>query len=243
VNGQPPPLPTPPPPAPVPPPPVQLPPQGMGCFAKGCLTVLIVGFIFIAGVIGSAWYLYVKMVDNLTSPATDDVHLEPPSASQFQTAENSMERLRKATANNKETTVEFTAADLNALVARDPDFEDWRDRIRIEIADSTMTVVLSAPLNSIPLLRLKRRWFNGTARFSFTYESETFSFDIKSAEAGGHHFPDVFLSSFNSFFDEGVNRNFRDTLGSNDRSSEFWNHVRKMSLEGDKLVVTTQAEL
>ena len=215
----------------------------MGCFAKGCLTVLIVGFILIAGVIGGTWYLYVKTVDNLTSPAPADVQVEPPSESQFQTAENSMERLRKAIANNKETTVEFTAADLNALFARDPDFQDWRGRIRIEIADSTMTIALSAPLNSIPLPRMKNRWFNGTARFSFTYEAGTFSFDIKSAEAGGHHVPDIFLSSSAiSSFNESMNRSFRDELRNNDRGSEFWNHVKTMSLEGDKLVVTTQAE-
>jgi hypothetical protein len=215
----------------------------MGCFAKGCLTVLIVGFIMIAGIIAGTWYLYVKTVDNLTSPAPADVHIEPPSESQFQTAENSMARLRKAIANNEETTVEFTAADLNALFARDPDFREWRGRIRIEISDSTMTITLSAPLNSIPLPRIKNRWFNGTARFSFTYQSGTFSFDIESAEAGGHHVPGVFLStSATSSFNESMNRSFRDELRNNDRGSEFWNHVKTMSLEGDKLVVTTQVE-
>jgi hypothetical protein len=202
-----------------------------------------VGFILIAGIIGGTWYVYVKTVDNLTSPAPADVHIEPPSATQFQAAENSMERLRAAIDRNKETSVEFTAADLNALFARDSDFSDWRGRVRIEIADATMTIVLSAPLNSIPLPRMKNRWFNGTARFSFTYESGTFSFDIKSAEAGGHQVPDIFLSSSAiSSFNESMNRSFQDTLRSNDRGSEFWNHVKKMSLEGDKLVVTTQAE-
>ncbi|MEY2488169.1 MAG: hypothetical protein QOC70_111 [Verrucomicrobiota bacterium] len=215
----------------------------MGCFAKGCLTVLIVGFVLIAGFIGGAWYVYVKTVDNLTSSASADVHVEPPSASQFQAAENSMERLRKTIAHNEETTVEFTAADLNALFARDPDFQDWRGRVRIEIADSTMTIALSAPLSSIPLPRIRNRWFNGTARFSFTYEAGTFSFDIKSAEAGGHRVPYIFLSSSSiSSFNESMNRSFRDTLKENDRGSEFWNHVKKMSLEGDRLVVTTQVD-
>jgi hypothetical protein len=215
----------------------------MGCFAKGCLTVLIVGFILIAGIIGGSWYLYLKTVGNLTSPAPADVHLEPPSESQFQTAENSMARLRKAIANNEVTTVEFTAADLNALFVRDLDFRDWRGRTRIEMADSTMTIALSASLNSIPLPRVKKRWFNGTARFSFTYESGTFSFDIKSAEAGGHHVPSVFFSSSSiSSFNESMNRSFRNELRNNDRGSEFWNHVKTMSLEGDKLVVTTQGE-
>jgi hypothetical protein len=216
----------------------------MGCFAKGCLTVLIVGFILIAGIIGGSWYLYVKTIDNLTSPVPADVQIEPPSESQFQTAENSMARLRKAIANNEETTVEFTAANLNALFARDPDVKrmagpDWK---KIEIADSTMTISLSAPLNSIPLPRMRNRWFNGTARFSFAYESGTFRFDIKSAQAGGHQVPGVFLSSSSSSFNESMNRSFRDELRTNDRGSEFWNHVKTMSLEGDKLVVTTHNE-
>lgn len=214
----------------------------MGCFAKGCLTFLIIGFILIAAVIGGSWYLYVRMVNNLTSPVPADVQVKPPSESEFQAAENKLAGLRTAMDKNEITTVEFTAADLNALVARDPDFEDWRDRLRIEIADSTMTLALSAPLNSIPLPRLKRRWFNGTARFSFTYQSGTFRFDLYSAEAGGYHFPDLFLSSFNSSFDESMNQNFRDTLSGNDRDSDFWNHVKTMRLVGDKLVVTTQPE-
>jgi len=215
----------------------------MGCFAKGCLTLLIVGFLLIACVLGGSWYLYVKTVDNLTSAAPADVQVQPPSESQFQTAENSMNRLREAVAENKETTVEFTAADLNALFARDAAFSDWRGRIRIEIADSTMTIALSAPLHSIPLPRVKKRWFNGTARFSFSYDAGTFSFDIKSAEAGGHHVPDLFLSDSSiSSFNDSMNKSFRNEVKGNDRGSDFWDHVKKMSLEGDKLVVTTQAE-
>lgn len=215
----------------------------MGCFAKGCLTVLIVGFLLLACVLGGTWYLYVKTVDNLTSPAAADVQVQPPSESQFQTAESSMNRLRQAVATNKETTVEFTAADLNALFARDAAFSDWRGRIRIEIADSTMTIALSAPLSSIPLPRVSKRWFNGTARFSFTYDAGTFSFDIKSAEAGGHQVPDIFLSESSiSSFNDSMNRSFRNEVKDNDRGSEFWDHVKRMSLEGDKLVVTTLAE-
>lgn len=213
----------------------------MGCFAKGCLTVLIVGFILLAGVIGGAWYVYIKTVDNLTSRTPADVQIEPPSESQFQAAESSMERVRKAP-RDRETTVEFTAADLNALIARDPDFEDLRGKVRIEIANSIMTITLSAPLRSIPLPRMKNRWFNGTARFSFTYDSGKFNFDIKSAEAGGHEVPDIFLSNFNSSFDDDMNRDFLNELRSDVDDPEFWNRVKAMRLAGDKLIVTTKAE-
>jgi hypothetical protein len=231
MNGEPPPILT--------RPPAQPAPQGMGCFAKGCLTVLILGFILMAGLIGCTWFIYVKTVNNLTSLAPVDVEVAPPSEAQFQTAESTMARMRTAIANNKETTVEFTGADLNALFARDPAFDDLRGRIRIEIADSIMTVALSAPLNAIPLPRLKKRWFNGTARFSFTYDDERFRFDIKSAEAGGHQISDVILSNFDSLFDENASRDF---LRRDDHDSEFWEHVKTMKLVGDKLVVTTKGD-
>lgn len=214
----------------------------MGCFAQGCITVLIVGFLFFAAVLGGGWYVYSKAVNNLTSAAPADVKIEPLSERQFETAENSMARLRTAMAQNEETTVEFTGADLNALVTRDPDFEHWRGRLRIDIADSTMTIAVSAPLHSIPLPRLKKRWFNGTARFSFTYDSGAFTFDLKSAEAGGHQVPEAFLSNFNSSFDESMNRSFREELRKHDGGSEFWDKVKSISLRGDKLVVTTLVE-
>jgi hypothetical protein len=237
VNGQPPPLPPsstpPPPPAPVPPRQVTaLTPQGIGCFAKGCITLLIAAFILLAGVIGCSWYLYVKMINRVTSLAPVDVRVEVPTESQFETAENSLARLKEAIASDSETTVEFTAADLNALFARDPDFEDWRGRVRIEMADSVMTVAVSAPLHYVRIPGTKKRWFNGTAQFSFTYESGSLSLDLKSAEAADRQVPDVFLTDY-TFEPHSILVNSSD---------EFWSHVKFMAVQGDKLVITTEAE-
>jgi hypothetical protein len=214
----------------------------MGCFAKGCLTVLVLGCLLIAGVIGSAWYLYNKTVNNLTSAAPADVRIEQPSESQFQAAENSLERLTEAIANNEETTVEFTSADLNALLARDEDFKELRGRARIDIADSMITIALSVPLDSIRWRRLKGRWFNGTARFGFAYSSGQFRIDLESAEADGHRLPGKFLSdTFMSSFNDGLNESFQEKLREHEEGENFWKHVKSISLAGDKLVVTTQA--
>jgi hypothetical protein len=214
----------------------------MGCFAKGCLTVLILGGLLIAGVIGSAWYLYNKTVSNLTSTAPADVRIEQPSEGQFQAAENSLARLTEAIANNEETTVEFTSADLNALLVRDEDFKELRGRARIDIADSMITIALSVPLDSIRWRRLKRRWFNGTARFGFAYSSGQFRIELESAEAGGHRLPGKFLSdTFMSSFNDGLNESFQEKVREHEGGENFWKHVKSISLAGDKLVVTTQA--
>jgi hypothetical protein len=214
----------------------------MGCFAKGCLTVLILGFLFIAIIGGGGWYFYKKTFSNLTSTGPADVRVETPTPAQTKSAEDSHARLDEAIARNQETAIAFTGPEINVLLARNTDWDLLRGRSRIDIADSIMTVAMSAPLDTLPWPGLKGRWFNGTLRFSMSYDSGIFQLDLKSAEANGHQFPSAFLSSFNSGFNESMNRAFRDALARNEQGNEFWNHVKGVSLEGDKLIITTKAE-
>jgi hypothetical protein len=217
-------------------------PQGMGCFAKGCLTVLIVGCLLVAGLFGCAWYFFRHTVNNLTSFAPADVRIEQPSEAQYQAAETSLERVKKAIANNEETTVEFTGPDLNALLARDEDFKKLRNRARIDIANSKVSIALSVPLDTIRWRRLKQRWFNGTARFGFAYSSGEFRIDLESAEAGGHRLPGKLLSdTVMSSFNDGLNESFQEKLQEDPEEQNFWKHIKTISLAGDKMVVTTQA--
>ena len=214
----------------------------MGCFAKGCLTVLIVGFLCVAVVGVGGWLFYKKTFKNLTSTEPADVQIERPSPAQITAAEDSRTRLDEAIARNQETTLEFTGPELNYLLQRNTDWDFLRGRSRIDIADSTMTVALSAPLDKIPWPGFKGRWFNGTVRFSMTYTSGEFQLEIISAEANGNQFPNSLLSSFNSSFNDSMNDEFRKEIRKNTRQSEFWSHVKSISLQGDKLIVTTKAD-
>lgn len=214
----------------------------MGCFAKGCLTVLVLGFFFLAAVGGIGWYVYKKTFNNLTSTGPADVRLEAPTPTQIESAEKSQTRLDEAIARKQETTVEFTGPEINYLLSRNTDLNFLRGRTRVEIADSVMTVALSAPLNRLRLPGTKGRWFNGTVRFSMTYANGDFEFELISAEAGGNEFPSSFLSAFNSAFSEAANTTFREELARNPRGSEFWKNVKSLSLQGDKLIITTKAE-
>jgi len=165
---------------------------------------------------------------------------QPPR--KFQTAEESHRRLEEAIARNQETTVELTGPEINLLLQRNSDWDFLRGRTRIDIADSVMTVALSAPLDRLPWPGLKGRYFNGTLRFSMTYTSDQFQLEIISAEANGREFPSSFLSSFNSSFNERMNDEFRKELRKNNRESEFWNHVKGIVLQGEKLIITTKAD-
>ena len=210
----------------------------MGCFAKGCLTVLVLGFFLLAAVGVGGWWFYKKTFNSLTSAGPADVRIEAPTPEVIQRAQGTQARLDEAIAKNQETTVEFTGPELSVLLAREADLDFLRDRCRIEIANSIMTVTLSAPLDRLPWPGVKGRWFNGTVRFSMSYSNGEFEVDLQSAEANGREFPDVFLSGFNNTFSDAMNEAFHDARRRNDH--EFWSHVKTMALQGDKLVLTTK---
>lgn len=214
----------------------------MGCFAKGCLTVLVLGFFLIAVVGVGGWIFYKKTFNALTSPGPADVQIEAPTPEVVQSAESTHARLDEAIARNQETTVEFSGPELQVLIAREADLDFLRNRARIEISDSIMTVTLSAPLSALPWPGVKGRWFNGTLRFGMSYANGEFDVDIISAEANGRDVPDVLLSAFSESFNEAMNQGFQDELRRNNRGHEFWNHVKTMKLQGDKLVLTTKPE-
>jgi len=142
----------------------------------------------------------------------------------------------------QETTVEFTGPELNLLLQRNSDWDFLRGRTRIDIADSVMTLALSAPLDRLPWPGLKGRWFNGTLRFSMTYTSGEFQLEIISAEANGNQFPSSLLSSFNSSFNDSMNEEFQKELRKNNRESEFWGHIKSIVLQEDKLIISTKAK-
>ena len=211
----------------------------MGCFGACCLSLIIFGFICVAGLLGTGFYVYHKLAsNNIISDAPIAVVLEQPTDAQYQAADTTLNRLKTANNERREETVTFSADDLNALLARHPDFHDLEGHARVNIANSVMTVSLSAPLDVFWSSK-KRRWFNGIVSFSGRYEDGEFRIDIQSARGGEYDVPDYILSRMNKGISEAITDgtdDWRRQLGFDLR------RVKRMSIEGDKLIVTTKAE-
>ena len=109
-------------------------------------------------------------------------------------------QLQNAVRNKTETTIKFSPADLNGLIARDPGFSGLFGKARVNMLGQDMIVDLSASLDSVPLPRLKGRWFNGTAQFGFAYDVGQFSFVARSIESNGHRMVDTGAPGFSSSF-------------------------------------------
>jgi hypothetical protein len=229
-------------PAPPPPQPQYIPKSsGVGCFGAGCLTLLVIGFLFIAALVGGSWYLVTKGIDMFTSPQPVDVAMPMPTEAEYTAANEKSNQLRTALRNKQGATFTFTAAELNALIARDPDLVPHKGKVRFAIDDSIATVEMSVPLDTIDFPRVKRRWFNGSANFSFIYADEGFRFDANWLEANGHRISGSVLRYAADGFNRSFSRSFEESVD-RDGNSEFWRNIKTMTLDEDKLVIITRGE-
>lgn len=214
----------------------------MGCFTQGCLILLVVCVVVGIGVGVAAWFVYSQTVDTFTSTQPADVKIEQPSDAAFQAAENQLNQLRQAALDNKESTIEFSSADINALIARDSNFSGIRGKGRVNIANSIVTMEVSTPLSSVPLPRIRNRWFNGQVRFGLAYTLDQFVFDGKSAEANGHELPASVFFSFTPSFNKSFNESFQRGLREHPQNATFWKRIKSVQVQDDKLIVTTKGE-
>jgi hypothetical protein len=216
-------------------------PARMGCFAKGCLITSLVGFTLLVLLLGGIWFLYAKAVDTYTSPQPAAITTQTPTEAQFRSANEMLERLRSAMAAGKSETIEFTATDLNALLAHHPSFADPHREIRITMANSIMTLEMSVPFEKSRLPRLRGRWFNCTARFGLDYAGGQFSITPKSVVANEHPAPQLIYSeSFVSSFNRSFTRGFMNSVRQSAEGGAFWAKIRSMTVRDDRLVITTE---
>ena len=227
-----------PPPAPLPP---QAPDRGMGCFAKGCLTLIIAAVALVIIFLCGGWFVLTRFADRFTATQPAMVEVRQPTPAEAQAAEAKWEGLRTAIRNHQETTVEFTADDLNALIATDRDFRKARGRLRVGIADSIVSLDLSAPLDSLKWTRFRGRWFNGNIHFGMSYVDDDFLFDIKSVEANGRQIPSFIVSSdFERSFSRSFSQSFRRRSESRRDGNSWLKHIRTISVQDDKVILTTR---
>jgi hypothetical protein len=216
-------------------------PAGMGCFAKGCLTLIIAGLVLVALFVGGTFFVVYRALTVFTSTRPVEIQLRQATPAEGQVAKAKLDTLRSAARNHQEATIAFNADEINALIANESEFRGARGHMRVAIANSLASLDVSAPLDSMHWKRLKGRWFNGNIQFGFSYVDDNFNFDIHSAEANGHEFPRAILTSdFMRSFNRSFNDSFHRESAKHPDANNLWRHIKMASLQGDKLVVTTR---
>ena len=139
--------------------------QGLGCFAKGCITLVIV--VMLLGVLlgGVGWYVS-RNVMAFVSPTPVPIRTFNATDAQYQDVIGRYTAFIEALNAGRAATLSLSADDLNTLIARDPGFKDVRGKLYFDIKDGNLVAETSFPIpdnDNAFRSRRQRGYFNGRA--------------------------------------------------------------------------------
>jgi len=126
------------------------PQQGMGCFGKGCI-ILIAFFLFLCVAFAGGTYLAVRYL-RTSYFASTQAHVPAIVATdeEQRLAKMKWEDFEHSARAHEARRIEMTAAELNALIASEPDL---RGKAYVTIDHDTARLTISVPLDHVKMLR------------------------------------------------------------------------------------------
>ena len=177
------------------------PKRGMGCFGKGCLTLIVLAILLaVIGIGGTYWSLrHVYLSDKPapipeTSAPSETGAATPGETSVATPTEKSAEvrerldTMKKAARAHEQTEVELTAADINALIAAN---RKSRGTASIGINDTVLQAQFSIPLerSDVPFrnaLGLGDRYLNATVTIVAPPGTNASNVQLSDVTLNGH---------------------------------------------------------
>src|SRR3954471_13966885 len=84
------------------------PKSGCGCFAGGCLSVLVFCFVGLLALVVSGWFICMGMLKKFTSDQPVDVAITMPSDAEYAAARAKADQFRDAVHHDQAATITFT---------------------------------------------------------------------------------------------------------------------------------------
>jgi len=179
------------------------PKRGMGCFAKGCLTLIAFGILLVVAGIGTFWslgHIYLSdkpaPIPEASAPNETSAAMPPETsvATPSETSATVRERLdtiKSAARAHEQTGAEFTAGDINALIAANP---KSRGTVFVRIDGNVGQVQLSIPLErfDVPFRNafgLGDRYLNATVTIVAPPGTNANNVQLSEVTINGHSFP------------------------------------------------------
>ena len=172
------------------------PKRGMGCFAKGCLLLLVFGILFVVvGIGGTYWglrhvYLSDKPAPIPETTAPTETSVATPSEKSAEVRER-LDTMKKAARAHEATEVELTAADINALIAAN---RKSSGTASVGINDTSLRAQFSIPLQRLDVpfrnaLGLGDRYLNATVTIVAPPGTNASSVQLSEVTLNGNRIP------------------------------------------------------
>ena len=212
--------------------------QGMGCFAKGCLTLVVILMVLGLVVGGVGFYLF-RNVTTFVSPTPVSIRTYPATPAQYQEVVSRYTAFIQALNAGKAATFSLSSDDLNTLIARDPEFKDLRGKMYMTIEKDEIAAEASFPIqddSGAP----PRAYFDGRMHFATSYSDGKLALFVRRIESmKGDPMSDGLLSLLNKAdFGKVFNQSMHDARRRGEPWAEAMSKVQKVVIENDHLVAT-----
>jgi hypothetical protein len=172
----------------------------MGCFAKGCLILIALGILLVVVGVGGTWGLRQIYLSDKPAPIPEaSAPSEPSAAAPGETSSTTpsgtsavvrerLNTMKKAARAHEQTDVEFTAADINAMIAAN---RKSRGTAFVRIDDNVMQAQFSIPLDrfDVPFRNafgLGDRYLNATVSIAAPPGTNASSVQLSEVTLNGH---------------------------------------------------------
>lgn len=221
--------------------PPQLPPDGAppkkrGCFFFGCLALLIVVLVLVGAI-----YLGYRYVVSTVSSFTDTkgVAIESVEATPAE-VDSIRQRVEKfANALERQTGPEelvITARDINALIANAPEYGEAKGKVFVIIEGGKIKGRVSVPLTEdAGPLKVKGRYFNGTATFRIALTNGQPLMKIDNLEVNGRPLPGVVLNELR-------NKNFAEDFQKDPQAVKNLAKIESFQIRDDKIIIRNKVK-
>jgi hypothetical protein len=180
------------------------PKRGIGCFGKGCLSLIVLAILFVVvGVGGTYWGLrHVYLSDKPAAISETTARAETSAATPGETSmaapseksaevQKRLDTVKKAGRAREATEVELTAADINALIAAN---RKSRGTASVAINDTVLQAQFSIPLDRLDVpfrsaFGLSDRYLNAIVSIVAPPGTNANSVQLSEVTLNGHGIP------------------------------------------------------
>ncbi|HRZ37059.1 MAG TPA: hypothetical protein P5534_11930 [Candidatus Paceibacterota bacterium] len=173
--------------------------KGRGCFFYGCLTLVVVVILGLAGLYLGVRSVAKQVIQRYTDSSPMTLPAVEISAEEAAAAQQQFKAFQSALdAGTPAEPLVLGGNEINALIAAAPDFAMLKDRVHIAIDGDQVKGQISYPLDELPLpwfARMARgRYLNGSAGLSASMTNGALLVTIQSLEVKGEAVPEQFMA-------------------------------------------------
>jgi len=196
----------------------------------GCIAGLVLMLVIVLGGLFGL-HLAKKMFNNFTDDKPMALPQSQMSQADFDKLELRLDNFRQAVrAAQPVEPLALSADEINALIARDPDFSTVKGKLYVMLSEDNIKGQLSLPMESVGLPLFKGRYLNGTGTFSISLHNGFLRLTTLSFIVKGKAVPEVYMQQIRK-------HNLAENANSEPRVSAALEKLKGIKVQNGKLLV------